>query len=313
MITRMCVAAGISSGLSTISDGTGLLWKQATDEQYYSSELGKFKDTSCTKPRNQMRWTQDQYANKVGSLTFIVSCTRPEITPWLSLLAAHLCNPFPVHFDLLLCVMRFLLRTRKFKLGFTGGRKHISQIRVPTGDLKTQHLLDVWDGHEFFHSTTILKGQSPPIDSNISSTEDLLSSIKSESLIAFCDSSHHNHVTKQYTQMGYLIYLNGDLISWKSLTAKTALNSTQSGELLITFHAYRAIASAAKILTSSSFHLNGRLIIHTDSKAVQNGLTNEKYESTSAKYLITKLVQLYQEMHENLSIAVNLIQSLDNL
>jgi hypothetical protein len=103
--------------------------------------------------------------------------------------------------------------------------------------------------------------------------------------------------------MGYLIYLNGDLISWKSLTAKTALNSTQSGELLITFHAYRAIAAAAKILASSSFQINDRLIIHTDSKAAQNGLTNEKYELTSAKYLTTKLVQLYQEMHEDLSIA----------
>jgi len=44
MITRMCAAAGISSGLSTISDGTGLLWKQTTDEIYYSSELGKYKD-----------------------------------------------------------------------------------------------------------------------------------------------------------------------------------------------------------------------------------------------------------------------------
>jgi hypothetical protein len=83
--------------------------------------------------------------------------------------------------------------------------------------------------------------------------------------------------------MGYLIFLNGDLISWKSLTAKTALNSTQSGELLITFHAYRAVASASKILVSSSFNINGRLLIHTDSKAVQNGLTNEKYEATSAK------------------------------
>jgi len=58
---------------------------------------------------------------------------------------------------------------------------------------------------------------------------------------------------------------------------------------------------------------NGGLLIHTDSKTVQNGLTNEKYEPTSAKYLTTKLVQLYQEMHENLSIAINLIQSLDNL
>jgi len=210
--------------------------------------------------------------------------------------------------------MRFLFSTRKFKLGFTGGRKHVSQIRQPLGDTKTAHLIDVWKGQDFFHNTTIPKGQSPPTPvANFSSTDDLLSTLKTERLIAFCDSSHHNHVTKQYTQMGYLIYLNGDLISWKSLTAKTALNSTQSGELLITFHAYRAIAAAAKILASSSFQVNDRLIIHTDSKAVQNGLTNEKYEPTSAKYLTTKLVQLYQEMHENLSIAINLIQSLDNL
>jgi len=210
--------------------------------------------------------------------------------------------------------MRFLLSTRKFKLGFTGGRKHVSQIRHPLGDTKTKHLIDVWKGQDFFHSTTILKGQSPPTPvANFSSTDGLISTMQTERLIAFCDSSHHNHVTKQYTQMGYLIYLNGDLISWKSLTAKTALNSTQSGELLITFHAYRAIAAAAKILASSSFQINDRLIIHTDSKAVQNGLTNEKYEPTSAKYLTTKLVQLYQEMHENLSIAINLIQSLDNL
>ena len=314
MITRMCVAAGIGSGLNTISDGTGLLWKQSTDKLYYSSEAGKYKDNARTKPRNQMCWTQDQYANRVCSLTFIVSCTRPEITPWLSLLAAHLCEPFPVHYDLLLSVMRFLLRTRKFKLGFTGGRKHVSEIRDPSGDDRTHHLLDVWKGHEFFETTTILKGQSIPLPStNHTSTEELLTTIRTERLIAFCDSSHHNHVTKQYTQMGYLIYLNGDLITWKSLTAKTALNSTQSGELLVTFHAYRAIASASKILQSASFKHDGRLIIHTDSKAVQNGLTNEKYEPTSAKYLTTKLVQLYQEMHDNMSIAVNLILSQDNL
>ena len=315
MITRMCLAAGIGSGLNSISDGSGLLWKQSTDVSYYSSESGKYKDNARTKPRNQMCWTQEQYANRVGSLTFIVSCTRPEITPWLSLLASHLCEPFPVHFDVLLSIMRFLLRTRKFKLGFTGGRKHVSEIRTPTGDTKTHHLLDVWQGQEFFTATTTLKGQSPPIahTNYPPSSNSILSDITSERLIAFCDSSHHNHVTKQYTQMGYLIYLNGDIISWKSLTAKTALNSTQSGELLITFHAYRAIAAAAKILSSSSFQLTGRLIIHTDSKAVQNGLTNEKYEPTSAKYLTTKLVQLYQEMHENLSIAVNLIQSQDNL
>ena len=149
----------------------------------------------------------------------------------------------------LVSIMRFLLRTRKYKLGFTGGNKHISEIRTPSGDAKTLHLLEVWDGHDFFSNTNILTGQVPPTLPINSISAGLVSTKpQSESMITFCDSSHHNHVTKQYTQMGYLIFLNGDLISWKSLTAKTALNSTQSGELLITFHAYRAIASASKIL-----------------------------------------------------------------
>jgi len=249
IITRMCTAAGICSGTNSISDGTGLLWRQATDKTYYTSEDGKFKDAGRTKPRNKSCWTQEQYANRVGSLTFIVSCTRPELTPWLSLLAANLCDPYPVHYDILVSIMRFLLRTRKYKLGFTGGNKHISEIRTPSGDAKTLHLLEVWDGHDFFSNTNILKGQVPPTLPINSISAGLVSTKpQSENMITFCDSSHHNHVTKQYTQMGYLIFLNGDLISWKSLTAKTALNSTQSGELLITFHAYRAIASASKIL-----------------------------------------------------------------
>ena len=87
--------------------------------------------------------------------------------------------------------------------------------------------------------------------------------------------------------MGFIIYINGDMIACKSIIAKTALNSTAAAELLITFHLYRALASTAKILTSSTFALDGHIRINTDSKPVQEGLTNGKYDPTMTKYIHT--------------------------
>ena len=55
--------------------------------------------------------------------------------------------------------------------------------------------------------------------------------------------------------MGYSIYINGDLITCKSLPAMTSLNSTAA-----------------------------------DIKPVQNGLTNSKYNPAMTKYLYTKLI-----------------------
>jgi ribonuclease HI len=68
----------------------------------------------------EMQSEQQWYASTVGSLLYLVVCTRPDMAIAVGILARHTARPGPEHIEALKGVLRYLQGTRSLGIVYTG-------------------------------------------------------------------------------------------------------------------------------------------------------------------------------------------------
>jgi hypothetical protein len=69
---------------------------------------------------------QQWYASTVGSLLYLVVCTRPDLAVSVGMLARHTAGPGPEHVEALKGVLRYLQGTKSLGIVYTGGTELIA-------------------------------------------------------------------------------------------------------------------------------------------------------------------------------------------
>ena len=62
------------------------------------------------------------YASIVGSLIYVMVCTKPNIAHVVGIVSSFMSNPGKQHWEAIKCIMRYLRGTSSFKLTFGSGK-----------------------------------------------------------------------------------------------------------------------------------------------------------------------------------------------
>ncbi|KAL0551898.1 hypothetical protein IC582_010990 [Cucumis melo] len=75
---------------------------------------------STNKEREDM--SKVPYASAVGSLMYVMVCTRPDIAHAVGVVSRFMSNPGKQHWEAVKCIMRYLRGTSRLKLTFGDGK-----------------------------------------------------------------------------------------------------------------------------------------------------------------------------------------------
>ena len=147
----------------------------------------------------------NQYRSVVGSLLYLSGATRPDISFAAGLLSRFVSRPNKAHWLSLMHVLRYLATTIEDGITFHGGN---TQVRILDGE---------------FNAGLRTRGVVVP-------KAELASESYHNNLVGFSDSDWMGDHASRRSTAGYLLYLNGGPIAWKSKLNPlvTALSTTEA-------------------------------------------------------------------------------------
>ena len=115
-------------GIKISKTSDGLILSQS---HYIEKILKKFKQNDTSPMRthvdvnihlyknNGKRLSQQEYAQAIGSLMYVMNCTRPNIAYTVSKLSRYTSNPVPNHWKAIVRVSRYLKYTQNYGLHYS--------------------------------------------------------------------------------------------------------------------------------------------------------------------------------------------------
>jgi hypothetical protein len=195
--------------------------------------------------------------------------TRLDITFATAFLARYAHKPHKVHFDYIKRIHRYLSTTKD--VGF----------RVP--------------------STF-----SPPSSPEAAKTTEI---IKSAPLVGFSDASFADDVQTRRSTAGYVIYLCGTPIAWKSTRQTLVTTSTTESEYVAMFLLCKEVVWTQQILRDLFFHVDAAksTAIYCDNEAAMTIATSSKLTSRS-KHIDIKYHYI-RELHRQGAVQVRYVST----
>ena len=146
------------------------------------------------------------YRSIVGSLMYLAGATRPDVCFAVNLLSRYVANPGKAHWRALIHLLRYLRGTMDLGVDFCGHSsqgiiledERVKQWRHSSDDLPNPRLVS-----ESFHNN----------------------------LVAYCDADWATDPDKRRSCTGWVIFLNGGPIAWRTRRQSIVATSTAESEL----------------------------------------------------------------------------------
>ena len=146
------------------------------------------------------------YRSIVGSLMYLTGATRPDISFAVNLLSRYVANPGKAHWRALIHLLRYLRGTMDLGVDFCGNSAQ--------GTILEDERVKQWR-----HSENDLPNPR------------LVSESFNNNLIAYCDADWATDPDKRRSCTGWVIFMNGGPITWRTRRQSIVATSTAESEL----------------------------------------------------------------------------------
>ena len=209
------------------------------------------------------------FLSVVGSLMYIATSTRPDISFAVNNIARHSSAVGASHVKALVRIVKYL-----------NGTKHLGIVFRKTTDS------DIL-GHP--NGASVYQGATHPMDP-----------YKEDVLKLYCDADYAGAVDRKSTT-GYVMLVNGAPVVWRSTRQKITAQSTAESEIVSATEAVKDVVHLRLLLTESGFerYCQGPTVVHEDNQACIY-LANNLKSRRSAKHFETRLHFLQEKVQEGL-------------
>ena len=184
-----------------------------------------------------------QYRSLVGSVMYLAVCTRPDISFAVSQLSRVMDNPGRVHWAELLVLLRYLNGSRE--KGIMYRREHVDTGRVA-------------NEADRVHIRRLAKSMGSQV-------------------VAFSDADFARDVDERKSVSGFIVYLNGGPVAWRSKLQKSVATSTMDAEIFGVSECCKATIYVIRLLEEIGIAQLEPVALYTDNQACQTVMKNGGY------------------------------------